>query len=142
MVMENRQEEINQLRGQLSSIIDKLNELDEGLDKTHDTLFAQNTIPNVIKFCNEVFEKDLITYEEVISKTKVREVVLVRHILCFILRQHTSLSLKSIGQKLGNRDHSTVIHGINRVLNDLSCKGYSEDKIFILKVLKHFNVSH
>ena len=31
----------------------------------------------------------------------------------------TSVQLKSIGQMLGGRDHSTVIHGYEKIKNDL-----------------------
>ena len=33
----------------------------------------------------------------------------------WLLRKHTNLSLPAIGHVMGNRDHTTVLHGIRRV---------------------------
>jgi len=38
----------------------------------------------------------------------------------FLLREDSGLALKQIGLLLGHRDHSTVIHGIQKVTKTLS----------------------
>ncbi|MHB8651909.1 MAG: chromosomal replication initiator protein DnaA [Minisyncoccota bacterium] len=53
------------------------------------------------------------------EKTRRKEVVRPRQITMYILREDFSLSFPSIGQKLGGRDHTTVIHSYEKVKNDL-----------------------
>ncbi|HLA19178.1 MAG TPA: helix-turn-helix domain-containing protein, partial [Dehalococcoidia bacterium] len=38
-----------------------------------------------------------------------------RHIAMYLLRDDAQLQLKDIGRLLGNRDHSTVIHGCRKI---------------------------
>lgn len=57
-----------------------------------------------------------ITIEEVRSKTRKREVVFARHLVHWICRQETPLSLKAIGRVLGcDYDHSTVINSERKI---------------------------
>jgi chromosomal replication initiator protein len=52
---------------------------------------------------------------ELQSKRRTQSIVQPRQIAMFLARQLTSLSLSEIGGHFGGRDHSTVLHGINKV---------------------------
>ena len=47
-------------------------------------------------------------------------VALVRHIAIYLTRHMTKLSLKDIGKEFDNRDHTTILHSIDRV--EKQCK--------------------
>lgn len=47
--------------------------------------------------------------------SRSRQIVRARHIAMFLLREETSLSLPQIGRMLGGRDHTTVIHGYDKI---------------------------
>ena len=47
-----------------------------------------------------------------------REQSEARQLAYFFLKHHTQLSMPQIGRMIGNRDHSTVIHGVHRVATD------------------------
>lgn len=49
------------------------------------------------------------------AKTRKKEVALARQIAMYMSKQHTKHSLKTIGLHFGGRDHSTVIHAINSI---------------------------
>ncbi len=49
------------------------------------------------------------------SKGRNKEVVFVRQIAMFLMKKLTDKSLRDIGLFLGGRDHSTVLHAIERV---------------------------
>lgn len=49
------------------------------------------------------------------SNSRERKYASPRHIVMFLCRRLTGMSLEAIGEKLGNRDHSTVLHGCNKV---------------------------
>jgi chromosomal replication initiation ATPase DnaA len=60
--------------------------------------------------------------EDVLGKRRHRHIMIPRHIFCYIAKFHLpSLSLKTIGEYLGGRDHSTVIHGASSMADDMSC---------------------
>ena len=59
------------------------------------------------------------------SKYRYREVVMLRQIFCYIAKKQ-GYNLKAIGEKLGNRDHTTVIHSV-RTASDL----LATDPVFI-----------
>ena len=52
------------------------------------------------------------------AKTRKREIVVARQVAMYLTKEYTNMSLKSIGNEFGNRDHSTVIHAITTV-NDM-----------------------
>ena len=53
------------------------------------------------------------------SSRRNKEVAYPRQIAMYLIRQLTSLPYKSIGQILGGRDHTTVIHGEEKIAVDM-----------------------
>ncbi|HWB33806.1 MAG TPA: chromosomal replication initiator protein DnaA [Candidatus Paceibacterota bacterium] len=53
------------------------------------------------------------------EKTRRKEVVRPRQVIMFLLREDFHISFPTIGEKLGGRDHTTVIHSCEKVKNDL-----------------------
>lgn len=46
---------------------------------------------------------------DVVSPNRKQELSDARHIICFALRKHTTLTARQIGKMLGDRNHSTVL---------------------------------
>lgn len=59
----------------------------------------------------EVAERHGLTAAHLIGRQLIRAVVLARQEAMWELRQRTKLSTPQIGHLLGDRDHSTVLHG-------------------------------
>lgn len=53
------------------------------------------------------------------EKTRRKEVVKPRQVLMYILREDFNISYPLIGQKLGGRDHTTVIHSCEKIKCDI-----------------------
>lgn len=53
------------------------------------------------------------------EKTRRKEVVKPRQVLMYLLREDFNISYPLIGQKLGGRDHTTVIHSCEKVKNEI-----------------------
>ena len=53
------------------------------------------------------------------EKTRRKEVVRPRQLVMYILREDFGNSFPSIGQKLGGRDHTTVIHSCEKIKTEL-----------------------
>jgi len=49
------------------------------------------------------------------EKTRKKEIVRPRQIIMYILREDAGISYPTIGESLGGRDHTTVIHSCDRV---------------------------
>lgn len=61
-----------------------------------------------------------ISVDQIMSKSRSSDVAKPRQITMYLCKQLTDLPLDSIGQLLGGRDHSTVIHGIKKVTDEAS----------------------
>ena len=56
-----------------------------------------------------------VTAPDIIGKKRSRDVTLPRQIAMYICREMTGLSTTLIGQDFGDRDHTTVMHGCDKV---------------------------
>ncbi len=60
-----------------------------------------------------------IKISDILSPRRFQEIVFARDICYYLMRKHTNLSLVQIGKRLGGRDHSSVLHGIRKVLRHI-----------------------
>ncbi len=60
-----------------------------------------------------------IEKESIHQKTRRKEVVKPRQVVMYILREDFQMSFPTIGQRLGGRDHTTVIHSCDKIKNDI-----------------------
>lgn len=56
---------------------------------------------------------------DIYSKKRNQEIVLPRQIVMYLCREMTDIPLSNIGKILGKRDHTTIIHGCNRIMEEL-----------------------
>lgn len=54
------------------------------------------------------------------STSRVKNIAWPRHVAMYLLRTELDMSLPQIGQLLGGRDHTTVIHGVDKVTHLLA----------------------
>ena len=74
-----------------------------------------------------------ITKEQMISKSRSNDIAKPRQIAMYLCKNMTGVSLENIGELLGGRDHSTVIHGINKVEAELQT---NEATVNLLNTIK------
>lgn len=74
------------------------------------------SIENIQKAVSDYFQ---IKISDLKSQKKYKNIALPRQIAIYLCKKHTSLSLQEIGQKFGGKDHSTVIHSINKITKKL-----------------------
>ena len=74
-----------------------------------------------------------ITKEQMISKSRSNDIAKPRQIAMYLCKNMTGVSLENIGELLGGRDHSTVIHGINKVESELQT---NEATVNLLNTIK------
>lgn len=86
--------------------------------------FVQNILKNTQKSHKSVSVEDIVKIvanyfnqspEELFDKTRRKEVVHVRQVAMYILREDYNISFPNIGKEFGGRDHTTVIHSVDKV---------------------------
>jgi chromosomal replication initiator protein len=60
-----------------------------------------------------------ISTEDMKSKRRDKHIVFPRQVAMFIVREETPSSLPVIGQAFGGRDHTTALHSIDKIANEL-----------------------
>ena len=66
-----------------------------------------------------VAEHYRIQVDDLKGKARDKHVVTPRHVAMYLMRQETEASLLEIGQALGGRDHSTVLHGCDKITREV-----------------------
>ncbi|GKX30319.1 chromosomal replication initiator protein DnaA [Vallitalea longa] len=69
---------------------------------------------------------------DIVSKKRPREIAYPRQIVMYLSRTLTDLSLPKIGQILGKRDHTTIIHGYEKISKDIQKDSAFKNTIEIL----------
>jgi chromosomal replication initiator protein len=100
-----------QLKGKDLSLAE-IKQTTKNSTKPHKTVSVKEVVKAVAAFYN-------IDEDSIYDKTRKQEVVKPRQMTMYILREDFSVSFPSIGQKLGGRDHTTVIHSCEKIKNEL-----------------------
>jgi len=83
-------------------------------------------VKDVVKIVSGFYNLD---EESIYKKSRKKEVVRPRQVIMYLLREDYSLPYPAIGEKLGNRDHTTVIHSYEKVKEDLKTDHQLEQEI-------------
>lgn len=76
-----------------------------------------------------------IEEEFVYDKSRKKDVVKPRQVIMYLLREVFNVSYPSIGQKLGGRDHTTVIHSCDKIKSDIKVDAQLAQELTELKLL-------
>ena len=60
-----------------------------------------------------------VSADDIISSKRQSEIVMPRQIVMYLCRDMAGISLKSIGKFLGGRDHTTIIHGADKIAAEM-----------------------
>ncbi len=107
-----------------------------------------NEVKQLLK--NTIKPKKQISLEEIIKsiadfynikpellydKTRRKEIVHARQMAMYILREEFNISFPLIGQKLGGKDHTTVIHSCEKIKQDLLKNPATVEELDKIKIL-------
>ena len=77
------------------------------------------TIDSIIDVVASHYE---LSIDQICSANRSSNVAYPRQIAMYLCKQLTSASLKEIAAKLGKKDHSTILHGIKKIEEDLEAE--------------------
>ena len=139
-IAENVKSNIRELEGAFNKVM-----AGAKLEKKEVTLeLAEQALKDIIS----PDEKKVITPEYIISvvaehygvtpadlsgNKRNSKIVMPRQVSMYLCREIISTPLKNIGKALGNRDHTTVMHGIEKIENELQNDDNLKNTIDILK---------
>ncbi|WP_249102974.1 chromosomal replication initiator protein DnaA [Parasaccharibacter sp. TMW2.1882] len=89
--------------------------LESTQDVLKDMLKAHERRVTIDEIQRKVAEHFNIRLTDMSSARRARAVARPRQIAMYLAKQLTSRSLPEIGRKFGNRDHTTVMHAVNRI---------------------------
>ena len=112
---------VRELEGALNRLIAHANlfsrpvTLDATQEVLHDLLKAHDRRVTIEEIQRRVAEHFHLRLGDMVSARRARAVARPRQVAMFLAKQLTSRSLPEIGRKFGNRDHTTVMHAVQRV---------------------------
>jgi len=131
---------IRELEGILNTIVCQSQLLNKPLSLEEvERLIKNSTRPRKSLAVADVVDKIARFYNidpvSIYEKTRKKEVVKPRQLIMYILREDFQVSYPAIGQKLGGRDHTTVIHSCEKIKNDLKRDNTLEEEVGQIRAL-------
>ncbi|MCD6440799.1 MAG: chromosomal replication initiator protein DnaA [Candidatus Marinimicrobia bacterium] len=121
-IAQNVKKNIRELEGFLIRLLaySSLTRVDIDINLARKVLRETGGIEKKTKFSIEDIQKIVsteysINLDSLVGKSRTKEIAEARMIAMFLAREHTDLSLKTIGLYFGGRDHSTVVHACKSV---------------------------
>ncbi len=125
-IAKNIKSNIRELEGALTKIIAfaNLSKSDITMDLAVEALkdIVKNNKPQQLNY--DTIKKVVAHYynvkiTELNSKKRTRAITYPRQIAMYLCRELTDMSLPKIGEVFGGRDHTTVMHACDKIINDL-----------------------
>ena len=107
---------------------------------------AQNVIRDILndnqpvpvtveRIIGEVARTFSVSAEDIRSKKRAAQISMARQVSIYIVREITQMSLSSIGEEFGGRDHATIVYAIQQV--EKTMKKDSHQKEIIDDIIKN-----
>tara|TARA_Y100001935_G_scaffold255305_1_gene267641 strand:+ start:2619 stop:3920 length:1302 start_codon:yes stop_codon:yes gene_type:complete len=113
---------VRELEGALNRITAYANLLDSDIDIVvaskiiKDLINEQHKKPLTIPQIKRLVSTKLdVSIDDLSSKSRTKNIALARQIAMYLSREVTNISLLKIGDNFGNRDHTTVMHAIDKI---------------------------
>jgi len=133
------QKNVRELEGALNRIIafsqiynkmPDLKEVKNILNAYLSTPYRKTSPQTILKSVADFYN---ISINDLLKRSRKKEVVKPRQVAMFLLREETKLSFPEIGQKLGGRDHSTVIHACVKIKEESSVDDPLKQELVMIK---------
>lgn len=135
----NIQKNVRELEGALNRVVafsqiynrvPEIKEVKNILNTYLSAPYRKTPPPAVLKAVADFYN---ISLADLLKRSRKKEVVRPRQIAMFLLREETKLSFPEIGQKLGGRDHSTVIHACEKIREEASIDEPLKQELIMIK---------
>lgn len=143
-IADNVKSNIRELEGALNKVIlyadlssQELN-LDTAKEALKDILVSYKTKEiNVLRIKEMVADAYNVTVDELNSKKRTKNIAFPRQVAMYISRTLLDISLPNIGDEFGGRDHTTVMHAIKKIEDEMEKSEMT--KVKIEKIISDLN---
>lgn len=98
-----------------SSFTNKVIDVELAREVLKDIPETASTRVTIDLILSTVAEATEVSVTEITGDKRSRPVVDSRHLAMYLARELTDLSLSKIGERIGNRDHTTVLHAVDKI---------------------------
>ncbi len=84
--------------------------------RVNDNFLSENKIKNIMSLVSDYYR---ISTSDLISKKRTAKYVFPRQVSMYLIKTIYDLPYKKIGTFFGNRDHSTVMHSVEKITNEI-----------------------
>src|SRR5260370_34568222 len=88
---------------------------------------------SIAEVLDAVAEHYRIPPSDLCGKQRDKHIVGPRQVAMYLMRQETEASLLEIGQALGGRDHSTVLHGCDKITREVNDNATLRTKVLSIR---------
>jgi chromosomal replication initiator protein len=134
---------VRELEGALNRLIAHANLFNRAItlettqEVLHDILKAHDRRVTIEEIQRRVAEHYNIRLTDMASPRRARAVARPRQVAMYLAKQLTQRSLPEIGRKFGNRDHTTVMHAVQRVGELMAVEAaFAEDVELLRRMLE------
>jgi len=71
--------------------------------------------------------------KDLTGKSRKADLVAARHVAMYLLREELGLQLVKVGELMGGRDHTTVMHGVEKIKGEVETDKDVRNKVMNLK---------
>lgn len=123
----------NKLRSMVADILTE--EIDKYRSVIRESIYGFESNIGINAVIEFVCERSLVSYEDLQSKTRKREIVEARQICHWMIKNkvcYNRLSLDAIGKMIGGRDHATVMHSVKLVNNLIETDRVFRERLMVM----------
>lgn len=88
------------------------------LDETYESqpsITPSHSNSSFQKILNEVARFYQLDSSSIVGKSRKQQVLMARQLAMYLMREHTGASFAQIGQEFGGKDHTTVMHAVEKI---------------------------
>ena len=139
VIAENVESNVRELEGALSKILTyysisltpiSLDDIEKILKRDKKNQKKEIKPRDIIK---KVCQSFSITEEEILGMIRTKDIALARQVAMYLMKKELGITLMQIATYLKRQDHTTIIHGIDKVESELSKSREFKDKVIEIR---------
>lgn len=143
----NIQKNVRELEGALNRVIATMQiskrelsvvEVEKMLNSYFAGPYRRTNTQAILKAVSDFYS---ITTSDLLKRSRKKEFVRPRQISMYLLREETSASFPEIGDKLGGRDHSTVMHAYDKIKKEEAQDEVTKQELVLIREKIYTNLS-
>jgi hypothetical protein len=110
-------------------------EIDKFREDVRKSLYGFESNVGIRHIIDYVSERYMVSFDDLQSKSRKQEIVEPRQVIHWMVRNHVCfnrLSLDAVGEMVGGRDHSTVLHSCKQINNWIATDRVFRERLMVM----------